>query len=374
MNDTLQPMVMTDTTQSSRRVMLRGLAAALAAPALVSACADDSAARAGIRVLPTPRGGTVPALKFDPASDMLHLLYLDGQDVFHVESRDGGASFGAPRRVNDKPRFANGGSFRGPELAIGSGGSVHAIWYSRAWENQSGDKSLQGVMYTRCPAGGEFEPSRNLGVEPSDGYSIAALDNQVALAWHNGEQLKLRRSDDGGQVFAAPVVIDALPCECCATSLQLTPQGAAVLTFRDRAADQRDMYLAWLDRSAPARKLKLDARSWVIKACPISGSAVLLGPGHATTVWERDGRILLSRVALDRWQRSEPLELGGGKFPFLLDNAKSTLAAWVDGRKLRWKRFDTTTLRALDEGSVARAVMDRAAGAVSRGGEFVLAI
>jgi hypothetical protein len=360
-----------------RRALLRGAAALVALPAFVSACARDdsaSAARAGIRVLPTPRGGIVPAVQYDASSDRLHLLYLDGQDVFHVESSDAGASFGEPSRVNDKPKFANGGLFRGPELAIGSGGMLHAIWYSRAYEAKL-DKSQQGVMYTRRSAGGTFEASRSVGGEPSDGYSLTVRDQQVALAWHNGEQLKLLRSDDGGRAFGAPTLLDALPCECCVTCLQITPQGAVLLAYRDRRDDRRDMYLAQVERTAsPARKLKLDAQSWIIKACPISGSTLLLGAGQATAVWEHDGRVLLARVALPAWQRGEPLDIGAGKYPIVLDNGRFTLVAWVDGKKLRWKRFEAARMSLVDEGSLARKVMDRAAGAVSRGGEFVLVV
>jgi hypothetical protein len=363
-------------TERSRRALLRGAAAVLALPALMSACARDdnaAAARAGIRVLPTPRGGTVPAAQYDAAADRLHLLYLEGQDVFHVESSDGGATFGDPRRVNDRPRFAQGGLFRGPELALGSGGMLHAIWYSRAYEAKL-DKSQQGVMYTRRGPGGAFEPSRSVGGEPSDGYSLAVRDQQVALAWHNGEQLKLLRSDDGGQVFGAPRQIDALPCECCVTSMQVTPHGAVLLAFRDRADDKRDMYLTLVEGAAAPRKLKLDAQSWIIKACPISGSTVLLGAAQATVVWERDGRVLLARVALPGWQRSEPLDIGAGKYPIVLDNTRSMLVAWVDGKRLRWKRFDPSRMSLLDEGSIARSVMDRAAGTLARGGEFVLVV
>lgn len=368
-------MVPTLPPRTSRRALLRGAAAWVALPWFVTACARDdraSAARAGIRVVPTPNRGIVPAVQYDAAADRLHLLYLDGQDVFHVESADGGASFGAAQRVNDRPKFANGGLFRGPELALG-GGTLHAIWYSRAYEAKL-DQSQQGVMYTRRGADGAFEPSRSPAGEPSDGYSLAVRERQVSLAWHNGEQLKLLRSDDGGQSFGAAVKLDALPCECCVTSQQITPDGAVLLAFRDRTDDRRDMYLTQVERAGPARKLKLDVQSWVIKACPISGSTLLLGARAATVVWERDGRVLLARVALPDWQRGEPLDLGAGKYPIVLDNGRALLTAWVEGKELRWKRFDPARMGVLDEGRIARTVSDRAAGTVSRGGEFVLVV
>lgn len=364
------------TNQSARRHVLRGLAAALGLPAIISGCADNSAARAGIRVLNTPRGGTVPAAAYDAVRDRLHIAYLDGQDVYGVESADVGSSFGEPRRVNDRPKFANGGLFRGPELAVGEDGTVHALWYSRAREAQGADKSEQGVMYTRrASAAQDFEPSRNLGREPSDGYSIATFQRQVALAWHNDEQLRLLRSVDGGTTFGAASTLPALPCECCATQVVFDAGGDPLVVFRDRTGDRRDMFVAPAAAGgARAGNLKLDAVSWVIKACPVSGTSASASRAGLVVAWEHEGRILVARVDAARWQRGDPLALGAGKFPIVLDNQRSLLVAWVDGKNLRWKRFEATTWSALDEGRIARRGMDRAAGVVGRGGEFVLVV
>lgn len=357
----------------SRRTFLQGSTAIVALPAGLAACADDSAARAGIDAVPTPGGGIVPSAQFDAAGD-LQVAYLQGKNVFLSQSRDAGATFAAAVRVNDRPGFAQGGLFRGPEMALDGDGGIHVVWYSGAWE-MSRDKSEQGAMYARALHGAAFEASRNIGKEPSDGFSVAARAGQVAIAWHNGELLKVVRSDDAGATFSAATPFEALPCDCCATTLRIAPAGQTVIVYRDRKDDHRDMYVAALDRGkTKARRLRLDSRSWIIDACPLSGCGVVLRDEGLTAAWEHDGEILMSRVDVAAWQRSEPVALGRGKYPLVLANADRLLVAWSAGKELAWQSLDLETMRPVGKGSVRRATSHRAAGAVSPAGRFVLIV
>lgn len=357
----------------TRRSFLHGGVAAIGLPAAIVACAGDGLERAGIVVVPTPNGGIVPSAAFDAAA-RLQVAFVRDQDVFHTVSGDGGATFAAASRVNDRADFAQGGLFRGPEMAIDADGSVHVVWYSRAWE-LSKDKTEQGAMYSRSVRGAPFEPGRNIGMEPSDGLSVAARAGQVAIAWHNGDLLRVIRSDDAGASFSAATPVDALPCECCGTSLRIASDGQTFVVYRDRKEDRRDMFIAALARGAGGtRKLKLDSRSWIIKACPISGSGVSLQRAGLIAAWEHDGRILLSRLGLPAWQRSEPVAIGEGKYPVVLSNAETLLVAWSAGETLQWQTFALASLQPLAEGSVKRTSSHRAGGAVSPAGGFVLVV
>lgn len=357
----------------TRRSFLRGVGATLGLPTALIACAEDSPERAGIAVVRTPHDGLVPSAQFD-AEGALHVAFLQGQDVQYVVSRDGGTTFGAPLRVNDRPGYAAGGLFRGPEMAIGDDGSVHVIWYSRAWELSS-DRAEQGAMYTRLVPAAAFEPSRNVGREPSDGLSVAVRAGQVAIAWHNGEILKVIRSDDGGRSFAMPLPFDALPCECCGTSLRITPAGTTLIAYRDRKDDRRDEFIATVDRGAArARTLKLDKDSWIMKACPLSGTGTALVDDGAIVTWEHEGRIMMTRLGLTAWRRSDPVAIGEGKYPIVLANAASLLVAWSAGKKLVWQTYDAASLRLRMQGSVPRNSSHRAAGALSTAGKFVLVV
>ncbi|MEO8526268.1 MAG: hypothetical protein ABI460_16195 [Caldimonas sp.] len=359
-------------TSLSRRTLLRGAGACLAFPA-IAGCTDPLAGAAGIRVLRTPGDGIVPSARFGPG-DLLHVVYLEDRNVQHVTSADRGKGFSAPVRVNDRPSFASGGLFRGPELALGDDGSTHVIWYSRAWE-LSTDRAEQGPMYARAAPGAPFLPSRNVGKEPADGLSIAMQGDQVAIVWHNGDALKLLRSDDAGRSFGAAAVLDALPCECCDTSLHLRRNGAALVVYRDRLDDHRDMFMASLEAD-PARgsKVRLDTESWILKGCPISGNGAAFSDDSAVVAWEHDGRILMSRVGLADLRVSAPRTLGSGRYPLVLGNADSVLVAWNEGKELVWRRYEAASLRQRDQGSVRRTTTHRAGAAVAPDGEFVLVV
>jgi hypothetical protein len=353
-------------------LVTRAAAAAIGLPTL-SACSKDDPAASGVRIVPTPGTGIVPAMQADSAG-LLHVVYLQGADLFHCTSSNGGASFGEPMRINDQAGFADGGLFRGPKLVLGEGGALHVVWYSRAWSS-SPDKTRQGAMYSRAASGQPFAPARNVGGEPSDGFSIAVNGQQVAVAWHNGEVLKVARSTDAGSEFAAPQSLaGALPCECCDTWLQVERDGRARVVYRDRQQDRRDMFLATMRSDGNGERQRLDRESWILKACPISGCSAVFDGAIGVVAWERDGRILATRIEGDAGGRTELLDVGGGKYPMVLRHGEHVLVAWCDGGALSWQRFDWPTLRAGAKGSVRRRSMHRAAGAVAQDGQFVLMV
>src|SRR5229473_8677143 len=79
-----------------------------------------------------PEGGIQPQVMVD-SKGVIHLVYYKGDpghgDLYYVCSRDNGASFSAPLRVNSVEGSAvAAGNIRGARLAIGKNARVHVAW------------------------------------------------------------------------------------------------------------------------------------------------------------------------------------------------------------------------------------------------------
>jgi hypothetical protein len=79
-----------------------------------------------------PNGGFQPDLAVG-RDGTIHLVYFSGDsmagDVFYVRSKDGGATFSAPVRVNSQPGSSIArGTIRGPQVAVAADGRVHVVW------------------------------------------------------------------------------------------------------------------------------------------------------------------------------------------------------------------------------------------------------
>jgi hypothetical protein len=139
----------------------------------------------------------------------------------------------------------------------------------------------------------------SLGVDASGGVYVAWIDDREQ---RNGisenMQLYFRRSLDGGVTWDPAKRANVMPegaggtCECCNTSMDVTPAGAIYISFRSNIDDKRDVFLVRsLDRGESfLQAVDLASEAWMIDACPMSGSSVRVDQqGRAHVVW-RDGR------------------------------------------------------------------------------------
>ena len=101
---------------------------------LVGIPADVGAIDASRKVtlVRVPGGGIQPQVAVDE-NGAVHMIYYQGDpqngDLYYVGSRDGGATFSTPLRVNSAPGSAIAvGNIRGGHLAIGKNGRVHVAW------------------------------------------------------------------------------------------------------------------------------------------------------------------------------------------------------------------------------------------------------
>ena len=337
----------------------------------VAGCTADATTNVSVLYAELDRAAVTPSARVD-ASGRVHVVYVKGNDLYYSSSGDTGSSFAPAVRVNRRANFAAAGLFRGPELAMGEDGTIHIVWYNRAWQ-QDLPRLDYGVMYSRAAAGQPFEPERNLSAGPADGYSIGVAGNYVTVLWHTDDQLWQAASSDGGSRFQSQALSAGLPCECCDTAIQVDRSGEVSIMYRDRTENRRDMFRVNLvaERTG-AQKVRLDDDSWIIEACPVSGADFTRRSGRDVAAWEHRGRILLATIERDHASASLPIDLGQGKFPVLALTEHQLLVAFKSGRTLKWTLRDAATLRQIDSGSVAAQRPDRPAVAPLADGRFLL--
>ncbi|HKD36782.1 MAG TPA: sialidase family protein, partial [Pirellulales bacterium] len=203
------------------RCTRRELLISTAAPALSLA----ASAKNRVQAVAIPDGGIQPQIAVEDSG--LHLIYFTGDakhgDIFYRRSRDFGATWTGPLRVNSQPSSAVAvGAIRGAQISIAKSGRVHVAWNGsdraepRAMLNPKA--GTFPMLYSRLnPNGTTFEPQRNLMRETfglDGGGSVTAdREGNVYVAWHGshpgapegeaGRRVWIAKSKDGGATFSA---------------------------------------------------------------------------------------------------------------------------------------------------------------------------
>ncbi len=354
-------------------------AAALATLFLGALLTDSSRAAApSVRVVPPPGNGRVPEAVVD-VQGTIHLVFVDGEDVFYAKSTDNGATFGGRLRVNSDPGTAHPPNmYRGPEIAVGRNGRAHVIWYVSAYQRHL-PKEQWGVHYASLdPGATRFSPARNLNHLPSDNYSLAVDQRgRVAVFWM-AAGLFLSLSEDDGSTFANARKLDAAePCECCASRAWLGEDGTLWCAYREKAGDDRDMFLTWTRLPGfDWQRKRMSSATWHINACPMTGS-FLRGAGSGLVMaWETKGTVAYARVHPEGSQFSgseihEPAT--GAKWPVALANGRGeVLLSWKRGHNLEWQAFDASDKPLGEVHSTPATSSLRHAGVVTKDGAFLL--
>lgn len=318
---------------------------------------------------------SVPDAEMD-SRGTVHMAYLSANNIYYINSTDGGVSFSVPVRVNQETGYASGGQFRGPDLAVGKEQRVHIGWYNNAFALKR-SKQDRGLMYSRMnEARTGFEPERNLNHYPTDAYSLAANSSgEVAVTWV-ADGLFTSLSSDGGTTFSAPLTQAPEPCECCGTRSMYTAAGDLLILYRDRRNNDRDMYLGSLggdnDGTFP---LKLNTGTWHIEACPMSGNFLSAQGDYSLAAWESADGIYFSRLNPDGGI-APPGEIkvtADGRYPVVLGNETELLVAWKQDARLSWQLFDLHGNRRGETLSVQTSLPGRRpAGVVLDNGNFLL--
>lgn len=161
-----------------------------------------------------------------------------GGEAFFARSTDGGETFSEPVNLSEtthgvgkgrltRTRWHNGSH----DLALGPGGSVHLAW--TAFEG--------GLYYTRSDDRGQnfSEPVHVAGDDelPARGPSLAAGEDEVAMAWTVGEDesadIRVARSRDGDATFGERERATSSEAHADAPSLEQDGDGRLHLAFAD---------------------------------------------------------------------------------------------------------------------------------------------
>lgn len=401
---------------SPRRTFLRVFAPTLALAALSVAPAAAQIAEGFVQMVRCPNDGFQPRLAVD-AERVIHLVVLRGDpaaaDLAYVQSKDAGASFSEPIRVNTIEHSVDGSSgFRGANLALGPDGVVHVAWLGMA--DGSGAPERRPVFYARLAKGASaFEPQQNLvrsryGMDAAPAIAVSSSD--VFVFWHApGDELMpveeqtgkgkrenkteedsaedeerepaaegaaqepprpLRRvwlaaSSDGGASFSEEKAVDPDPNGAspgCAMSAAVDREGSLFVFYRIHTGRQRDMrFLTSDDRGATFNNRYVD----IVKSRRDSetGCALTLGPRGLLAAWENKGTVIWARVRKDTERIKGPMapkELEGWAVrPALAENSKGALLlAWLEGtqeepKELVWQLFASVERRSLEQGRQA---------------------
>jgi hypothetical protein len=319
-----------------------------------------------------PNAGIQPQVAID-ASGMLHMVYYKGDpghgDLFYVRSRDGGATFSAPLRVNSQPGSAiAAGNIRGAHIALGKGTRVHVAWNGS--QSLTGKMGREPMLYTRLnDSGTAFEPERNViqiawGL---DGGGALAADNagNVYVVWHapapgtEGEgnrRVWMARSGDDGKTFEREKAVwehGTGACGCCGLNAFADRRGTLYVLYRSATElVHRDIYL--LVSQDHGRTFEgADVSKWNVGACVMSSEAFAPSATGVLAAWETEKQAYYGRIDPATGKLSTPVAAPGAgenrKHPAVASNAHGeTLFAWTEGMgwkkggKLAWQVYDNS--------------------------------
>jgi hypothetical protein len=214
-------------------------------------------------------------------------------NVVAAVSRDGGATFEAPVRVNDVDGDARVSGEQPPRVAL-AGDRIVVIWES----NRDGESSVR--LGTSSDGGRTFAPARTVepaGTGGARGWASLAIDanGHAQVSWLDGRSAGPSHHHDGamsmpmpmrqdmfhavwtGQTFEAEQSVAPTACFCCKTATAVAPNGDVYIAWRNiYPVNLRDMAVARSTDggrtfSAPVR---VSEDHWQIDGCPEDGPSL----------------------------------------------------------------------------------------------------
>lgn len=340
----------------------------------------------------TPNQGRVPEIAQDKKG-VLHLTYGKDNDAFYVQSYDGGKSFSAPVKINQRPGTVTVGGERGAKIVLGKDGIIHVVWLGHY-------KLGGGVWYTRSTDGGKsFAAERNLQDTPigCDSPTIVA-DNtgNILLFWLDARLPKdaenpvtdaiiLTRSTNNGEIFTPNEIVNydfaGRACACCRLEARL--QGDNVyIAFRTGYHNIRDFYLL------KGRKLENNFKSvrvsddkWELEGCPMNGADFQVANNQRVLLsWMSQGKVYWSAAANMNTgfapRIAAPVGEGTASYPMILANRKNEIfLLWKQESQLHWARYTSAGKFAAAQGIVrAMPGKDKAVAFVGSDNKFYVVL
>lgn len=360
--------------------------------------------RPKVATLRVPGGGIQPQVALGRDGVVhphLHLIYYRGDprsgDIFYVHSKDDGATFSTPLRVNRQEGSAvAAGNIRGAQLALGKDDRVHVAWNGSQRARPRGPpnpelpddspyKHSAPLLYTRLRddrSGFEAEHNLMTSTYALDGGGSVAADQKgnVYVTWHAprvggpkgeaGRAVWIARSTDDGRTFSPETKANSEPtgaCGCCGLRSFVDRRGVLYTLYRTATSVlKRDMYLLVSeDRARRSRGARI--HPWNVPKCVMSLSSFFETPaGAILAAWETEEQVYYARVDRTSPAISKPIAAPGPgkvrKFPVVAANdSGEVILAWTEG--MRWGKGGTVRWQVFDrDGKPIPGAEGRAAG------------
>jgi hypothetical protein len=331
-----------------------------------------------VTVVACPNGGSPVSARL-AADGAIHLLYDQRGLCWHTVSRDNGRTFEKPICVVDPDSRKPGLEFAGADMAIGDKRQVFVAMSTNAWKLNFPKTELSLHYATLAPTASAFSPVRNLNSQSSEGFSLAADDRgNVAAVWLS-EKLYANFSRDGGRTFSsnAQINTECDPCPCCTTSSVFRPNGDLAVLYREKANNNRDMYVLIEHRDGRVTRKRVSTTLWNIDACPMSCFCISSTPAGYVAAWPTRGQVFFTRLDKEGNQLFPGEVATDGRAGIhdgilALESPNSqTLIAWNYLSNLTWQVFDAAGRRIGPSGS-APITGKWAPGVVLNDGRFIL--
>lgn len=296
--------------------------------------------------------------RIDATGDRVHVVWFDdvngAYDIFAATSGDGGASFGAPVRVDSDDE---GDAYSAwPELVAAPGGYLYVAWE----DSRDGDSDIYFSVSTDSGASFTSDLRIDLGDEVGENDSfeprLAAEDGVVYVVWHddrNGARdVYTNYSSDNGRSWASDA--ERVDSDNAGFFDSLYPSvavqdGAAHIAWMDARNAGFDIYYRQHDGAAftaEEQRLDTDSRGSANSIYPV----IATSPDYIVVAWE-DLRNDTSEVGYNDLYynysadfgetfRSDDLRLdsweSGTKYTEDLAIAihrQEVMAGWTDGRR-----------------------------------------
>ena len=310
------------------------------------------ARRAPTRV--NPEAGAAKAWNGDPPSVAVgpdNAVYIawtarasgPANNLYLSVSRDGGQTFAAPIRVNDDDKPSQHGMH---SLAVGPDGRVFLAWLDERNVAPPPEKTPETHGGEHKMAGPKPEPNSE-------------------VFW--------TVSQDGGRTLAPNKKLASDACPCCKTSLAVAANGRVYASWRQvLPGDFRHIAVATSGDGGQtfAAPVIVSDDKWQLSACPVSGAALeIAADGALNVLWYAEGAAgepgLYRAVSRDGAQTFSPRQLfAAGRMrgsPLLLNNGPTGASSAIWQANAGEKAQPMTTL--LDaQGNIAKSHAIAAAG------------
>lgn len=231
-----------------------------------------------------------------------------GANAWLSVSRDSGAHWSTPLRINDREGKVSSYPESRPVIAWGESGVLHAVW---AAARDSGQYADDIAVRTSRDGGASFGAVTLLNSDARDPRStyhgfaaLTALSNGGAMvAWIDGRaeagsleeptraEIYAAHSSDGGATWGPDTLLALEVCPCCrialATHERSDGDDDVVLAYRGAYGDMRDPRLAISHDGGYTMALDtlVSDDRWQLPGCPSVGPAVSFGVNGSYVAW-----------------------------------------------------------------------------------------